>query len=44
MPVSPVYNAIGWISEKMLKRKMRKEMDKTKKNIFNIFLSKQVQK
>lgn len=26
MPVNPVYNAIGWISEKMLRRKMRKEL------------------
>lgn len=26
VPVNPVYNAIGWISEKMLRRKMRKDL------------------
>jgi NAD(P)H-dependent FMN reductase len=31
VPVNPVYNAIGWISEKVLRRKMRKELAKTKK-------------
>lgn len=31
VPVNPVYNAIGWISEKMLRRKMRKELVETRK-------------
>jgi hypothetical protein len=26
IPVNPVYNAIGWISEQILKRKMRKDL------------------
>ncbi|MDQ1276683.1 MAG: hypothetical protein QG610_2261 [Euryarchaeota archaeon] len=30
-PVNPVYNAIGWISEKILKRKMQKEMAELRK-------------
>ena len=31
VPVNPVYNAIGWISEKMLKRKMRKDLAEVQK-------------
>jgi archaellum component FlaD/FlaE len=30
MPVNPVYNAIGWISEQIMERKMRKEMTEVK--------------
>jgi hypothetical protein len=26
IPVNPVYNVIGWISEQMLRRKMRKDL------------------
>ena len=31
VPVNPVYNAIGWISEQILKRKMRKDLVEVKK-------------
>lgn len=31
VPVNPVYNAIGWISEQILERKMRKEMAEVRK-------------
>ena len=31
LPVNPVYNAIGWISEQMLKRKMRKDLAESQK-------------
>lgn len=30
-PINPVYNAIGWISEKRLKRKMRKDLAEVQK-------------
>jgi hypothetical protein len=31
VPVNPVYNTIGWISEQILERKMRKEMAEVRK-------------
>jgi hypothetical protein len=31
IPVNPIYNAIGWISEQLLRRKMRKEMAEVRK-------------
>ena len=31
MPVNPVYNAIGWISEQIVERKVRKEMAELRK-------------
>lgn len=30
IPVNPIYNAIGWASEKMLRRKLRKELAETR--------------
>ncbi|KKG07591.1 hypothetical protein EO92_14440 [Methanosarcina sp. 2.H.A.1B.4] len=31
VPVNPVYNAIDWMAEKMLKRKIRTELAETRK-------------
>ncbi|MGB9939931.1 flavodoxin family protein [Methanosarcina sp.] len=31
VPVNPVYNAIGWISERVLRRKMRKDLAEVRK-------------